>query len=54
MSMKSIVIPDYHETIDISFILTYTENNKMIPETERARMLPRLCGAGIVNDADVL
>ena len=32
MSMKSIVIPDYHETIDISFILTYTENNKMVPE----------------------
>jgi len=30
--MKSIVIPDYHGTIDISFILIYTENNKMVPE----------------------
>ena len=32
MSMMSIVIPDYLETIDIFVILTYTENNKMIPE----------------------
>jgi len=54
ISMKAILIPDYVGSIDITGILTYTENNKMIPETERARMLPRLCGAGIVNDADVL
>ncbi|QNH55105.1 MULTISPECIES: hypothetical protein [Selenomonas] len=52
--MKAILIPDYVGSIDNTGILTYTENNKMIPETERARMLPRLCGAGIVNDADVL
>jgi len=26
MSMMSIVIPDYLETIDMSLILTYTEN----------------------------
>ena len=32
MSMMSIVIPDYLERIDITVILTYTENDKMIPE----------------------
>ena len=32
MSMMSIVIPDYLEPIDITVILTYTENDKMIPE----------------------
>ena len=48
--MNAILIPDYVGSIDIIGILTYTENNKMIPETEQAAMLPRLCGAGIVND----
>jgi len=32
MSMMSIVIPDYQRTIDIFAILTYTENNTMVPE----------------------
>ena len=54
ISMKAILIPDYGGSVDIAVVLTYTENNKMIPERERAYMLPRLCGAGIVNDADVL
>ena len=37
--MKSIVIPDYRGTIDISFILTYTENNKMVPERTTGLLL---------------
>ena len=31
-----IVIPDYNETIDFGGILTYTENNEMIPERTAA------------------
>jgi len=30
--MMSIVIPDYRGTIDMLVILTYTENNTMVPE----------------------
>ena len=45
--MKSIVIPDYLVALDIVPILTYTENNEMIPERMAARCR---CshGAGIV------
>lgn len=52
--MKEILIPDYAGSIDITGILIYTENNKMIPERERTAMLPQLCGAGIVNDMNIL
>lgn len=52
--MKAILIPDYAESIDITGILTYNENNKMIPERERTAMLPKLCGAGIVNDMNIM
>ena len=38
MSMMSIVIPDYRGAIDIFVILTYTENNTMVPERMAARL----------------
>ena len=41
ISMKAILIPDYGGSIDIASILTYTENDKMIPEWEQAAMLPK-------------
>ena len=38
ISMKAILIPDYGGSVDIAVVLTYTENNKMIPERMAARL----------------
>ncbi len=36
--MRAIVIPDYYECIDRRSVLTYTENNEMIPERAASAM----------------